>query len=55
MDALLSTTEVGDYNEVERLLYEYWSIQCPLLFAPNADQPWDNQVDETRIGKILFH
>lgn len=50
LDKLISVAKERDWRETERLLYEHWSQQCPLIFAPNAIAPWDVKVDEAKIS-----
>uniref|UniRef100_A0A915CE69 E3 ubiquitin-protein ligase n=1 Tax=Parascaris univalens TaxID=6257 RepID=A0A915CE69_PARUN len=55
LDKLISVARERDWRETERLLYEHWSQQCPLIFAPNAIAPWDVKVDEAKINDVLLH
>ena len=54
MDVLLTLVGVEDWTGLEMALYEHWSQSCPQIFMPNAEKPWDVNIDENLVGKSHF-
>ncbi|VDO89529.1 unnamed protein product [Heligmosomoides polygyrus] len=50
---LVSAARQADWDRARELLYHHWSSECPKLYAPNPDHPWE-QVNESANHKILI-
>ncbi|EJW86321.1 hypothetical protein WUBG_02770, partial [Wuchereria bancrofti] len=46
IDKLISLTRASNWDEVERILVDYWTQQCPLICAPTEDPSFDFKIDD---------
>lgn len=46
IDKLISVTRELNWDEVERILLDYWTQQCPFICAPTKDSSFDFKIDE---------
>ncbi|CAI4229946.1 unnamed protein product [Auanema sp. JU1783] len=50
---LVSATQREDWEQTRQLLYRHWITECPKLFNPSPEQPWES-VSESVISPSLF-
>ncbi|VDO46529.1 unnamed protein product [Brugia timori] len=46
IDKLISLTRASNWDEVEHILVDYWTQQCPLICAPTEDPSFDFKIDD---------
>lgn len=51
---LVSAARQADWDRARELLYHHWGSECPKLYAPNPEHPWEILEDEKDIDAALF-
>ncbi|VDM67451.1 unnamed protein product [Strongylus vulgaris] len=51
---LVSAARQANWENARDLLYRHWGSECPKLYAPNPDHPWEIAQDDKDINKALF-
>uniref|UniRef100_A0A914X7B7 E3 ubiquitin-protein ligase n=1 Tax=Plectus sambesii TaxID=2011161 RepID=A0A914X7B7_9BILA len=54
MDVLMAMVEAADWAGLEAAVYEHWSHTCPQVFMPNAEKPWEINIDEQLVESVLL-
>ncbi|VIO97030.1 Zinc finger in N-recognin family protein [Brugia malayi] len=55
IDKLISLTRASNWDEVEHILVDYWTQQCPLICAPTEDPSFDFKIDDNTFNEKLLH
>ncbi|KAK6024217.1 ATP-dependent Clp protease adaptor protein ClpS, partial [Ostertagia ostertagi] len=51
---LVSAARQADWDRARELLYHHWGSECPKLYAPNPEHPWEVAQDDKDINSALF-
>ncbi|KAK5981388.1 E3 ubiquitin-protein ligase [Trichostrongylus colubriformis] len=51
---LVSAARQADWDRARELLYHHWGSECPKLYAPNPEHPWEAAQDDKDINSALF-
>ncbi|KJH53350.1 ATP-dependent Clp protease adaptor protein ClpS [Dictyocaulus viviparus] len=51
---LVSAARQADWDRARELLFHHWGSECPKLYAPNPDHPWEISEEEKDIDSALF-
>ncbi|VDM51589.1 unnamed protein product [Angiostrongylus costaricensis] len=51
---LVSAARQADWDRARELLFHHWGSECPKLYAPNPEHPWEISEDEKDINTALF-
>lgn len=54
MDVLMAMVDAEDWAGLEKALYDHWSHVCPQIFMPIAEKPWEVNIDEQLVGKLML-
>lgn len=49
---LVSAARQANWENARDLLYRHWGSECPKLYAPNPDHPWEIAQDDKDISEL---